>query len=526
MPANFYLFTACFLLVSCPANARSSSCPAGTQCAVNPSVPKSQPVSYLGSLLSPQCLPSFNLPLSIDNELSVYGATVGADVVPLLRVETPLAMRMFAYINGVVWNALTAFYTSAAASKYAPNMGLPFTTKMTGAANTSAARSTAITYGVLRIYEAMLPDAVASVHQTMAALNLDPTYTTATNLTDPRDIGNAAAAATIAYALNDGFNDLGLTDSTKYWPQNFSDWTNFVPSNTAYQLDNITKWQPLVETNGLGYFSVQTHITPQSAAAKPFAMTPQYFASTTVPKPYPKNPTSQSFLSEYKQQVDEVLAASASLTDYQKMVAELFDVKVIAFGFAYFSNYAAPRGWNLFQILAFDHFMHGALHDGLLLAWKEKIRHNAVRPVSAIRYLYPTTPVTAWAGPYQGTQTFPGSQFNSYLRTMPHSDYPSGTACLCVVFAEFVEKFLDTPGTMNYSYTFKAGCSMREPGKTPAQDVTINLASTADFIRDCAQSRLWAGVHFQRSIDAAKELCTGLGVIGFNYLASLTDIRG
>ena len=36
----------------------------------------------------------------------------------------------------------------------------------------------------------------------------------------------------------------------------------------------------------------------------------------------------------YRQQVDEVLAASAAITDHQKMTAELYDNKLLSLGMA------------------------------------------------------------------------------------------------------------------------------------------------------------------------------------------------
>lgn len=53
--------------------------------------------------------------------------------------------------------------------------------------------------------------------------------------------------------------------------------------------------------------------------------------------------------------------------------------------------------------------------DASALMWREKIRHNAVRPISAIRHIYEDADVTAWAQD-RGRQTFPGREWESYLR--------------------------------------------------------------------------------------------------------------
>lgn len=58
---------------------------------------------------------------------------------------------------------------------------------------------------------------------------------------------------------------------------------------------------------------------------------------------------------------------------------------------------------------------------------------------------------------------------------------------------------------------FRKGCSFAEPGITPEADTTVEFKTWDDFTKVCAQSRLWAGVHFQPAIDSAIELCTPIG---------------
>jgi hypothetical protein len=59
--------------------------------------------------------------------------------------------------------------------------------------------------------------------------------------------------------------------------------------------------------------------------------------------------------------------------------------------------------------------------------------------------------------------------------------------------------------------TFQAGCSRREPGITPAEDVSITYTTWDQFVDSCAQTRAYAGVHFQAAIDEAKRLCAPVG---------------
>ena len=65
----------------------------------------------------------------------------------------------------------------------------------------------------------------------------------------------------------------------------------------------------------------------------------------------------------------------------------------------------------------------------LACAWTVQVYFDAIRPISAIRYTYGDNPITAWLGPGKGTGANTGNGYRSYLRTMQHSDYPSGSGC-------------------------------------------------------------------------------------------------
>lgn len=58
-----------------------------------------------------------------------------------------------------------------------------------------------------------------------------------------------------------------------------------------------------------------------------------------------------------------------------------------------------------------------------------QVHFDAIRPISAIRYQYGDSPITAWLGPGKGTGATTGNGYRSYLRTMQHADYPSGSGC-------------------------------------------------------------------------------------------------
>ena len=122
-----------------------------------------------------------------------------------------------------------------------------------------------------------------------------------------------------------------------------------------------------------------------------------------------------------------MIAVQASLTDYQKMVAELFDNKISGLGFSALFI-ALSRGMSLDEFVHYDFMTNLASFDGGIATWKEKVVHDAVRPVSAIRHLYRNRRITGWAGPGRGVvDDLPGVEWRSYLNTGNHPEYPSGS---------------------------------------------------------------------------------------------------
>lgn len=240
-------------------------------------------------------------------------------------------------------------------------------------------------------------------------------------------IGNYVGKVYIEYLRSnqDGWNTFATMNHT-YHKNVFADYTMFTPVNTPYSIKDPLKWQPLLETNEVGYYTIQTHITPQAGSAKPFALTKAEVQARKLPSPYPYGYNAAA----YKAQVDDVLKTSAQLTEFQKMAAEYFDDKLMSF--APISLVLGARyKWSIHAQLAAEANI-ACVYDATIVAWKEKIAHNAVRPITAVRHLYGSKQqqqskrITANAGAGLGTKELAADEWLSYLRTMPHADYPSG----------------------------------------------------------------------------------------------------
>ncbi|CAN0551951.1 unnamed protein product, partial [Ectocarpus sp. 8 AP-2014] len=98
--------------------------------------------------------------------------------------------------------------------------------------------------------------------------------------------------------------------------------------------------------------------------------------------------------------------------------------------------------------------------------------------------------VEAYAGPDQGVQTIKASEWEPFIRTMPHSEYPSGSSCLCEAFARQIEYFLGDD-TIEPALEFPPG-----PPPPGFDAPPLEFASWSEISQVCGDSRAWGGMHF------------------------------
>ena len=180
----------------------------------------------------------------------------------------------------------------------------------------------------------------------IAALQVD--------LNDPEQaraarIGLAAGEAVVASRLQDGMNQLGDADGSRYNRKPYADYTGFKPFNSAYWLWDPRFWQPAIETANNGLFSVQQFVTPQMEFTQPFLTAHPKLRARRPRKSYAVNRRGKP-RAPYIAQADEVLEVSANLTDEQKMTAELFEDKIDSLGLSS-ATASAQLGYSLFDYL-------------------------------------------------------------------------------------------------------------------------------------------------------------------------------
>lgn len=352
---------------------------------------------------------------------------------------------------------------------------------------TEANKETAISYAAYRTLIDLYPSQQSMFDALMAALALDPANVSVDPST-PAGVGNAAAAANIAFRHSDGSNQLGDLN-----PGAYSDYTSFTPVNNAMTLKDPSYWQPLLQPNG----QPQVFLTPQWGLVKTFAIGngTDKGRLKLLPKPPPQYPSKA-----YTREAQELLDLSAGLTDFTKSVAAYWIDKAGTvtppghwFNFAQFvsrrDQHTLDDDVKLFFALG------NAMLDASVEVWDIKVHYDSVRPITSIHFLFKGQSVKAWGGPNMGTQTISGENWLAYIPTPGFAEYVSGHSTFSAAGAEVLAEFTKSP-KFGMSVNIPAGYTSIELN-TPAQPVTFFWKNFVDAANDAGMSRRYGGIHFK-----------------------------
>lgn len=376
-------------------------------------------------------------------------------------------------------------------------------------------RNVALLYATLRINSLTMPLYVNTWRKMLSDVGLNPDDTS-TDLATPVGIGNAAAAAIIANRMHvDGFNQRGDAGGCVYNCRPYADHTGYVPVNSAQQLVDPARWQPLMRSIGNGIFTAQQFVTPGYGLAMPYSY-PDVSAYLMPPPPSP-----HTDLPAFKAEVDAVIAASAALTDEKKMKVEYFDNKYV--GYTTPVRLADRLRLPLSSWVHYYFVSHLAGYDVGLATWYNKRYYEYARPQSSVGWLYGNTPITAWGGPGKGTvNDLPARQWVSYAPTANHPDYPSGSSAFCAAFAETSRQWLGTDD-LRVVKNYAVGSSVNEPGVTPQAPLTLNYQTWTQWETDCRQSRVDAGVHFPVAVHNTWTIGYPISAAAVNFVRAHVD---
>jgi len=319
---------------------------------------------------------------------------------------------------------------------------------------------------------------------------------------------HAVAKVTLDAIANDGFNADGRLGGAPY-----SDaLTGYVAVNTPDVVKSLLRWVPLVENlRGFGTFVSQRFTMPQAGRVAPALVPARVLNALRAPPPY-KSPKAYSpgfrcpAAGGKGRDPDGlcglaagVVKAVAGATERDLVFSHFFDQKSTSLAFFPFKLPNLP-GFTYADYLVAEVVLNAVNHDATRVVWAEKRRHDAVRPVSLLRTIL------------KGTRK--GDTFASTLRTMPHPEYPSGSACICRAFGETLKAFGGE--ALPLTQVWQAG--MYGPG-VPSAPLTYTWPSIDALVASCSRSRLTAGLHFPPAVVEGERLCAPVAAAALKAFA-------
>jgi hypothetical protein len=329
-----------------------------------------------------------------------------AALVAIRNAGTPptIAARVLAVAHAAMYDAWAAYDPVAAGSI----PGAP--SRQPQSQNSELNKASAVTYAAYRTLMDLLPSQATVFNTLIGPNNLayDPSITT-TNQSTPPGVGNAAAAAELAFRHGDGSNQLA----------NYADYTGYQPVNSPTAITDPNHWQPLQNSDG----TVQTFLTPFWGQVIPFAL---QSASQFRPGPPPLN---GNWL--YSQRVRDVIQQSVDL-DNQSNMSAVYWADTPGSG-----TPAAPGHWNLIaeaistrdqhtldQDVTMFFALNGAELDASIAVWDAKRFYDFIRPISAIHYFYA------------------GLNWSPLIDTPPYPEFPSDISAYATAGAEILRLFV------------------------------------------------------------------------------------
>lgn len=347
----------------------------------------------------------------------------------------------------------------------------------------------------------------------------------------PAGWANHIAARLINYFSNDGWNSKG--DATRMdFRQSFSDPTGYKPANSptlrSDKLRRPLRWQPLTfEADQRGNFATQVHVTPHvGIRGKPLVLSTEDFNSRKVRSPY-RFPNKRNKLSVedrkiLKGYISKLLKKNRKLTTEQVALVYWWEIKFVSLG-TILGFYQSRLRYSTEIATVF--FLGDVMtqYEAVLLAWKEKVRHDLVRPTTMIRRFLSGKKFMAYRGFGKPLGLVKGEEWEPIVPVQPHSEFPSASATICTASLEFIQNALQSVVGANgtippFETTLFPGAVPFSPVNVP---VAIKFSTLAALSRDCGKSRLNGGVHFEPSVAAGESLAVGVGKKVFEHVSML-----
>ena len=435
-----------------------------------------------------------------------------------------IASRAYAMVHTAMYDAWAATDATAQGVHHESDVSLD-----------PLATDAAMSHAAYAVLVDLFPDQAADFAAVLGSLGLDPTDTG-----PAADLGRVAADAVILARADDGSNQ-----ANDYAPVDENGDPLYVPVNAGPNyIDDIARWTPEnVPIDPEVPPADQSFLTPQWAAVDPFALDSPAALRPEAPEPFflvegatldidtatitladgTTLPVSRALVGTiinpaFIEQAEDVVAASANLTDREKLIAEFWeDGGATSFPpgtFMTFGQFVSARddhdqGEDARMFLA----LANAVMDAGIATWEARVHYDYARPVRVIRELGELGlvgefdaelggyAIEAWGGPGEGTQTILASDFVTYQTpeadpSPPFAEYTSGHSSFSAGGAEILRLFSLSDG-FGGSVEFTSGSSRFEPGTSPGDTVTLAWDTFTAAADEAGLSRIYGGIHFE-----------------------------
>lgn len=411
--------------------------------------------------------------------------------------------RMLAIVVTCVYDAWAAYDPKAVGTRLGDTLRRPEVER------TVANRATAIGYATTRALLYLFPEDEKWIVAEVARRGVDVKRTT----TDPATavgVGNAAAAAVIAYRRTDGANQHGDEVGSNGKP--YSDWTFYRHVNPPDKVVDPDCWQPIAFDDGKGGKVTPGFLTPHWYRVKPFAL-----ARSDQFRPGPPPLVGSEQL---KKELDEVLAYNATLTPEQKAVVEFMRDGPKSTGqsghWLRFAQQVSKRDkYDLDRDVKLFFAVGNAALDSFIAAWDSKRYYDSSRPWTLVRHYYKGQKIRGWAGAGKGVVTLAAEDWHPYspltFITPPFPGYVSGHSCVSGCCSKTLELFtgsdtfavvekrtageLTEPGVKCHFMQMVDGKPVIDPKLTC--DVALQLPTFSATAEMAGLSRVMGGYHIQ-----------------------------
>jgi hypothetical protein len=423
-----------------------------------------------------------------------------------------IGSRMLGIVVTCMYDAWAAYDDKAVGTRLGDKLRRP------AAERTLANKELAIGYATYRAMLYLFPEDEKWIRDEVRQRGLDP-FNASTDPSTPAGVGNAAAAAVIAFRRADGANQHGDEVGSDGAP--YSDWTFYRCVNTPHQLFDPDCWQPIPFDDGKGGKIYPGFLTPHWYRVKPFALVR---SDQFRPGPPPKCGSEQ-----LRKEVDEVLHFNASLTPEQKAVVEFMRDGPRSTGqsghWLRFAQDVSRRDkHDLDRDVKIFFAVGNCAFDAFIAAWDAKRYYDSSRPWTLVRHLYAGKTVKGWAGPGKGVIDIPAENWHPYspstFVTPPFPGYVSGHSTVSGACGKMLELFtgsdtfgeverrragdLTEPGFLCAVMQAVNGKPLHDPKVTC--DVALKLQTFTATAELAGISRVMGGYHIQSDNVAGLEL--------------------